>query len=337
MKCEECLALLEEHADGEARAGDAARVEAHLDACAACARGRRRLEEERAVFLSYECDAAPAEGFWDDVLSKIEAEAGARAASQSPASSARPDSGAAGVRARLGAALGAFAAPRLSPALVAALLFVAVGATVAVMKYSAPREATFTRGAGGAVAQRDAGGAVDGRPASSSSNPGGAVRSGGAARNVDESAAVKNEAGAGEGRKVVRNTTGGGRRQVVADARAGGEERSARGGADKFVRVKSADNAESSSQEPAPDRLVREAEQKYLAAIRLLARDASGRRARLDADARARFEQTLAAVDRTIADTRRAAREHPRDPVAVQYMLTAYAKKVELLREMARD
>jgi hypothetical protein len=84
-----------------------------------------------------------------------------------------------------------------------------------------------------------------------------------------------------------------------------------------------------------PDELVREAEQKYLAAIAILSRDVNRRRSRLDADTRARFEQTLAAVDRTIAGTRRAVRQHPGDPVAVQYMLTAYAKKVEVLREMA--
>ena len=86
----------------------------------------------------------------------------------------------------------------------------------------------------------------------------------------------------------------------------------------------------------AADRLVREAEQKYVAAIRLLTHDVSRRRSRLTPDERARFEQTLAAVDHAIADTRRAARERPRDPVAVQYMLTAYAKKVEVLSEMSR-
>src|SRR5215207_3743824 len=81
MKCEECLPLLEEYADGELNAGAAARVEAHLGDCAACAREHRKLEEERAVFLAYECDAAPAERFWDEVLSKIDAEADAHKAS----------------------------------------------------------------------------------------------------------------------------------------------------------------------------------------------------------------------------------------------------------------
>jgi hypothetical protein len=72
-----------------------------------------------------------------------------------------------------------------------------------------------------------------------------------------------------------------------------------------------------------------------MAAIALLARDARGRRTLLEPDVRARFEQTLATVDRAISETRRAARQQPDDPIAVQYMLAAYAKKVEILREMA--
>lgn len=328
MRCEECRALLEEYADGETRGREAARVEAHLGACAACARERQRLDAERAVFLSYECDAAPAEAFWEEVLSKIAAAPAARPA-PSPAREATPASDvsrAARARARLVAALGVFAAPRLSPAVVAALLFVAVGATVAVMKYVTPREATDTRETARATAPESRGDAEDGPSAAPSSST------------------VGNEAGAGGGEKVEKGSASGGVRAHVA-ARPKGSEKSGAGGVGRSVRVKGGAVAESgevsrgdaaSLRGQAPERLVREAEQKYLAAIRLLSRDVSGRRARLDADTRARFEQTLAAVDRTIADTRRAAREHPRDPVAVQYMLTAYAKKVEVLREMAR-
>jgi hypothetical protein len=87
----------------------------------------------------------------------------------------------------------------------------------------------------------------------------------------------------------------------------------------------------------APEELVREAEQKYLAAIALLSRDANRRRSRLDSEALAQFDQTLAAVDRAIAGTRRVARGRPDDPVAVQYMLAAYAKKVDVLRQMVSD
>jgi hypothetical protein len=83
-----------------------------------------------------------------------------------------------------------------------------------------------------------------------------------------------------------------------------------------------------------PEQLVREAEQKYLTAIAMLSRTVERRRARLDAPTLAKLEQALASIDRTIADTRKAVRQHPDDPVAVQYMLTAYAKKVDVLREL---
>ncbi|HZB45037.1 MAG TPA: zf-HC2 domain-containing protein [Pyrinomonadaceae bacterium] len=336
MKCEGCLPLLEEYADGELDAGAAARVEAHLEDCAACARAHRKLEEERAVFLTYECDAAPARGFWDDVLAKIDAEQDARAAS------ARPASLPARARARLAVALGEFAAPRLSPALTAALLLFAVALTVALMKYAAPPEASPARETAEATAPREADeGAAPSSP-SSSPNQGGAVASNGPARGEDERARDENEEREHVGNKDEKNGEGGGRRENVASRQRGEEklarvnraERASVGGGEASEARRTASSA--SRQESAPDRLVREAEQKYLAAIRLLSRDVSSRRARLDEETRGRFEQTLAAVDRTIADTRRAAREHPRDPVAVQYMLTAYAKKVEVLREMTR-
>jgi len=84
-----------------------------------------------------------------------------------------------------------------------------------------------------------------------------------------------------------------------------------------------------------PDQLVREAQQKYVAAIELLSRDVARNRSRLDSATRLRFEESLTSIDRTIAATKRAVRRSPEDPVAVQYMLAAYAKKVDVLREMA--
>jgi hypothetical protein len=93
----------------------------------------------------------------------------------------------------------------------------------------------------------------------------------------------------------------------------------------------------SSGRRQTPDGLVREAEQKYLAAIAILARDAHRRRSQFDPAELAQFDQALAAVDRTIAGTRRAVRQHPTDPVAVQYMLAAYAKKVDVLRQIVSD
>jgi hypothetical protein len=84
-----------------------------------------------------------------------------------------------------------------------------------------------------------------------------------------------------------------------------------------------------------PNQLVHEAEQKYLTAIAMLSRDASRKRSQIDPATRARLEQAIASIDRTIAGTRQAVRQHPGDPVVVQYMLAAYARKVDLLRDIA--
>ncbi|HUE84059.1 MAG TPA: zf-HC2 domain-containing protein [Pyrinomonadaceae bacterium] len=88
------------------------------------------------------------------------------------------------------------------------------------------------------------------------------------------------------------------------------------------------------SQPSSPQQLVREAEMKYLAAIAILSRRVAEREPTLTPEARLKFEETLAAIDRNIAATRQAARKHPEDPMAVHYMLTAYARKVEVMREM---
>ena len=84
-----------------------------------------------------------------------------------------------------------------------------------------------------------------------------------------------------------------------------------------------------------PDQLVHEAEQKYLAAIAMLSRSVGRKRSNFDTATLTQFDQVLTAIDRTIAGTRKAVRQHPDDPMAVQYMLTAYARKVDVLREMA--
>jgi anti-sigma factor RsiW len=83
-----------------------------------------------------------------------------------------------------------------------------------------------------------------------------------------------------------------------------------------------------------PRRLVLEAEQKYLAAIAMLSRSVDRKRSLLNPATKAELEQALASIDRNIAATRKLVRRYPDDPVAAQYMLTAYAKKVDVLREL---
>ena len=89
-----------------------------------------------------------------------------------------------------------------------------------------------------------------------------------------------------------------------------------------------------STARPTPAQLVREAEQKYVTAIAMLTKDVNKRRSQLDPMLLARFHAALTDIDKTIKDTRRVARENPEDPIALQYLLAAYSKKVDVLREM---
>lgn len=86
--------------------------------------------------------------------------------------------------------------------------------------------------------------------------------------------------------------------------------------------------------ESTPSQLVRDAEKNYLNAIALLTRDVAKRPSQLDPETRAKLDEALVSIDRTITATRKAVRKDPTDPLVVQYMLTAYAKKVDVLKEM---
>ncbi|MEK6303143.1 MAG: hypothetical protein AABO41_20720 [Acidobacteriota bacterium] len=88
---------------------------------------------------------------------------------------------------------------------------------------------------------------------------------------------------------------------------------------------------------PTPEQLVREAEQKYVQAIAILSRDVNQRRSKVDPAVLARFDAALSDIDRTIAETKQASRQNPGDPIALNYLLAAYSKKVDALRDMARD
>jgi hypothetical protein len=300
MRCEECRAQVEDYFDGELDERTADLVAQHLDACQACAAAYSRLEREQELYLSYECDAGPSPAFWDNVMSRS-LEADKAPQTFQPLSSLR-------------GLLGHFSAPRFSTSLTALLVLIAIGATALVMRYiNSAERATAT--APQSVAQNGSAPAIA-RP-------------------------TPNETIAGPENKTGERAAGEGNEILVK-----GQPLAARNGAGRkgrFVLTATAKNAgrlegspAASGHKTSPDELVREAEQKYVAAISMLSRDVSRRRSQLDPLMAARFERTLAAVERTINDTRRAVRQHPGDPVAAQYMLTAYARKVDVLREMAR-
>ncbi len=189
--------------------------------------------------------------------------------------------------------------PRLSPALAAALIIMTVGTTVVVMKYL-----------------------------NSPDKP-----------EVQQMADAR-EPKTSEEKKVVQPQTGESQPPIVAETNpvvkppTGGKP-------DEEIKVpgrqRNAVKQPAVKPQPTPEQLVREAEQKYLSAIAILEKDFDRNKSKLDPAIVVRFEKAMVDIDNTIAETRRAVRENPDDPIALQYMLSAYAKKVDVLREMARS
>lgn len=83
------------------------------------------------------------------------------------------------------------------------------------------------------------------------------------------------------------------------------------------------------------DKLIQQAEANYIALIDRLKRPAEARKSQLDVNSQMKISGTLADIDAAIAETRKAVRKNPKDPVAAQYMMEAYEKKVDVLRELA--
>lgn len=313
MKCEECTAsALEELLDGELDERRAAEINAHLAACEPCALRYDELLDEAAIYASYERDVEVTPQLWAGVAARI--------AVAEKSVEVKPHGGASPfqkVRAWLASTL---VAPRFSPVLTAALVLLAIGATATVMKYLNPQTATSASIAGGqgTTATPEKMNVVQPTPETSPSVAPDATQ-----KQESSLTAVNTQP---ERRNVEKTEQ---RRGASAPERA------------LVVPVNAErdqlaiQNREQQRRQRATARLVREAESKYVAAIKLLSEDVNRKRTRLDPEVAARFDETLATIDRSIAETRRTVLRHGNDPVAVQYMLSAYAKKVEVMREMA--
>lgn len=301
MKCEECLQLMDLHLDGELPPREAAAASAHLGGCEPCARRYKNLRDEQSLYLRYGCDSTESPTFWDEVMSRVEAD-----------QASAPDTLATRLRRRLAGARPTLAAPRFSPLVTAAMLLAAVGLTASIMIYVRPT------------------GNGPGEVATSEYKGGGTTTSqSGAGNNVARDASPVVPAG---------DVAGGAAGPLAAEGTHGGRGRARPAVKSSVVRAAKGDGRMLTSGTPEPaERLIQEAERKYLSAIATLSRDVGRRRSRMDSETITRFERTLVVVDKAIAETRAAARRHPRDPVVVQYMMAAYAKKVDLLRGMAQD
>jgi hypothetical protein len=134
MKCEDCLALIEEYFDGELYGPAAERVSAHLAACAECADALEALSAEQAVYLSYERDLEVTPALWERVRAEV-----ARlepAAETVPAPNARPAHGR--LRAKAAAVI---AALTLRPAYASSLALLVIGVTVGGLWYGKSTDA----------------------------------------------------------------------------------------------------------------------------------------------------------------------------------------------------
>ncbi len=198
---------------------------------------------------------------------------------------------------------GWFALPHISPAFAAALVVLAIGLTAVVMSYLNSRSAVGTGNpqiAAGSQPPTNSNSNVTATPKVETPPPV-------VAKNPDD------EKSAPEPKDTVKKPSPAPRKQLVAG------------------------NGSKGQAPPDPMKLVREAEQKYLAAIAILSQDVKRHRSQIDPAVLARFDSALSDIDRTIAETRQIVRRNPDDPVALQYLLSAYAKKVDTLRAMTLD
>lgn len=77
------------------------------------------------------------------------------------------------------------------------------------------------------------------------------------------------------------------------------------------------------------------AEREYQSAVRMLDRAIAKRRDTLDPALVKQYESSLVLIDESIAQSRQALRQRPNDLSVGQFLLAAYAKKVELMQDIA--
>ncbi|MGE0884156.1 MAG: anti-sigma factor [Blastocatellales bacterium] len=82
-------------------------------------------------------------------------------------------------------------------------------------------------------------------------------------------------------------------------------------------------------------RQLAKAEREYQSAIRMLNGAIAKRKETIDPEVFRQYESSLALIDGSILQSKRALREQPNDLAAGQFLLAAYARKVELMQDIA--
>lgn len=298
MKCNACLTVIDEFFEGDLDERASGEVAAHIAACAQCTNALEDLQREQEIYSRYlrEVEATPA--VWPGISAGITREKLARASGF--------------LASWRGWLPGRFVRHRWNPVLTAVSIVMVLGIALVLAQY-------ISRGVIGPtqnIARQNTEGSERppmndiGTTANQASNPG-------------ETQPGKQQPLSGDKQQ---------RQQQSAYMK-----RPSRRYLDRSVRLDRDTVAQSATQVRAQDaaskQIVIEAEKQYLNAIAVLSREFENRRTKLSPQRVATLNQALSAIDRTIADTSRAAREQSNNSLTVHYMLSAYTNKIELLRE----
>ena len=132
MRCEDCLPQIEEYFDGEVEGPAAARMGAHLAACANCAAALDALSFEQEIYARYDRQLEVSPDLWSRVSAEI-------ARDVRPESPAAPRPFLSRVREQVASAFGALAA---RPALASSMALLLVAAGLGSLWFSRRQQAT---------------------------------------------------------------------------------------------------------------------------------------------------------------------------------------------------
>jgi anti-sigma factor RsiW len=287
--------MLDQYVEDELDEKRAAQASSHVNACAECACYYEDLKRERQIYFRYFTSLEATPALWVGVRAGIEEIERNRVSVDHR------------FRERLAAAFG-ISSFNPAYAAVALALLITFGVVIGVIKY----QFAESRSQSELASQKGDALRVKSLPGERGATDGAVI--------PDEED-TKGESGNGTSK--------------IAGVRAENQRRSDAFRSVPVKRVRQNSFSASAARKLTTVEAVEKAQRQYLNALATLSRDIEGRRTRLLPDVVSQFEKSLADVDRTINATEQAVREQPTDVAAVQYMTAAYAKKIELLRDIA--
>jgi hypothetical protein len=301
MKCEDCLPIIEEYFDAELDVKAAEQVAAHIAGCAECGEVFESLRQEQTIYASYQRDIDVTPALWAGIKARIHQEA---TPVQVEKETSKPNGLFGGLRGLLASL---WHVPHFSPALTAAMIIAAVGVTVAVMSYLHSRQQTTSTIAGS-------------QPVAPPENKQTASPTQTEDNQLAKLPEKKEEPSLPQSEKEENAR--------IRTVKASPEKAQPLPAVKKEIKQPDSNSI--------AEQLLHDAEKKYVAAITILKRNYDKHRSQLNAETIARFDAALDSIDRTIAATKAAVKKNPDDPIALQYMLAAYAKKVEVLKDITQ-